>query len=97
MPQSLPIISADILVKCIEAHDTAGIPFVTSEQVKQWCDESGIDWGRPHGWRFRDAEDEVFRATKPQLVKWKIDGRTNGYSGAWARILPPPGWTRDRP
>jgi hypothetical protein len=77
------MLTADILVEQIISFSAEGIFLVTSDQLKRRLSELGIDWGPPHGFRIRDAEDGELSTSKPRLVKWKAGDSPNskvGYS-----------------
>ena len=84
--------NADTLVKCIEWHAAKGDHYIDSATYKQWLTGQGIDWGDPHGWPIRAAEDAEFAGQK-RLVKWRA-GRRVGYSLATCKTKPPTGWTK---
>jgi len=57
--------------------------------VKEWLDERDIDWGNPHGWRIRDAEDAEFASPNPRLIKMKMGTQPVAYLLAtWRQVRP---------
>jgi hypothetical protein len=66
------LVSPDDLVKCVDHYWTSEhLGLVPSRKVKNWLSMQAIDWGEPHGWPIRAAEDAEFRASLPRIAKWK--------------------------
>jgi hypothetical protein len=93
-------ITPDTLVAHVEQLVQQGEPIVTSRSVKNSLTAAGEDWGDPHGWPIRNAEDVEMNAPSPRLVKWRIGGMI-GYSlagdAAAASLAQRRGYTRLRP
>jgi hypothetical protein len=97
MPKTPPVLTADLLVECVEYLAKRGARPVTSRGVKNRFDELGVEWGDPHGWPIRKAEDVEFASPRPRLVKWKMGARPIAYTLATSGIVSLPGWRKIRP
>jgi hypothetical protein len=101
MPKAPPTLTADLLVECVEHHSRLGARPVTSRDVKDRLDELGTDFGDPHGYRLRDAEDGEFASPGRRLVKWKKGAADStqmvGYTLESDNVTVIPGWRKIRP
>ena len=96
-----PNLTADLLVECVEHHSRLGARPVTSRQVKDRLDELGTDFGDPHGWPIKGAEDIEFASPGRRLVKWKKEPADStqmvGYTLESDKVTAIPGWQKIRP
>lgn len=96
-----PTLRADLLVECVEHHSRLGFRPVTSLEVKNWLDESGVEWRDRNGWAIKDAENAEFDSSDRRLVKWKKEPADStqmvGYTLRSDNVTAIPGWRKVRP
>jgi hypothetical protein len=75
------VVTKDDVVRAVAAQSSAATPIVLSRHVKRWLDDANIEWGRPHGYRLKDAEADEVGAPSPRFVKFKCGTHQNSPMG----------------
>jgi len=92
------VLSADLLVHCVEEHRRLGVRFVRYGEISRWMAARGVDTKVRHGYVFQKVETAELTSDSPRIAKWRTGPHASSrvaYSMVSDTCVPT-GWTRLR-
>ena len=74
-------VTKETLVKAIYNITSQQNTIATSREIKDFFDNQGINWGHPHGWPLKMAEEEERSCASPRIIKYKKGNAPNSMVG----------------